>query len=154
MVGTLRQPLDFGSLAGQTEYLLAVQVGDWRCLCWGCLCVSAAALALPCRCGCAACPGSRILRPASHPAIKALAPAPAALLPPLPHSCWKPTPLPQALYRELQVSWLTPVEIFQPHYGRAIGNAVLSRWNEQAGGAGPECGAALPRCGACMGSHA
>ncbi|PRW05767.1 S-adenosyl-L-methionine-dependent methyltransferase [Chlorella sorokiniana] len=62
VVGTLRQPLNFSSFAGQTEYLMAVQ----------------------------------------------------------------------NLYKELQASWLTPVEIFQPHYGQAIANAVLQRWNEQA----------------------
>lgn len=42
----------------------------------------------------------------------------------------------QQLYKELQASWLTPVEIFQPHYGQAIANAVLQRWNELVG-----CGA-------------
>lgn len=40
----------------------------------------------------------------------------------------------QALYRELQTSWLTPVEIFQPHYGRAIASCILQRWNEQVAG--------------------
>ncbi len=42
-----------------------------------------------------------------------------------------PPCLPQQLYKDLQASWLTPVEIFQPHYGQAIANAVLQRWNEQ-----------------------
>ncbi|KAL4452506.1 hypothetical protein ABPG75_008168 [Micractinium tetrahymenae] len=37
----------------------------------------------------------------------------------------------QRVYRELQASWLTPVEILQPHYGRAIANCILQRWQEQ-----------------------
>ena len=42
-----------------------------------------------------------------------------------------------------QVSWLTPVEIFQPHYGRVIARRILARWQQlqqqqqQAGGAEP-----------------
>jgi hypothetical protein len=61
VVGSLRAPLDFRSLAGQTEYLQAVQ----------------------------------------------------------------------QQYKELQASWLTPVEIFQPHYGRAIAAYILQRWQQQ-----------------------
>uniref|UniRef100_A0A1D2AF11 Protein arginine methyltransferase NDUFAF7 n=1 Tax=Auxenochlorella protothecoides TaxID=3075 RepID=A0A1D2AF11_AUXPR len=34
----------------------------------------------------------------------------------------------QALYTSLQVSWLTPVEIFQPHYGAAVAECVAARW--------------------------
>lgn len=30
----------------------------------------------------------------------------------------------------LQVSWLTPAEIFQPHYGRAITTAILRNYVE------------------------
>jgi hypothetical protein len=61
VVGSLRAPLDFRSLAGQTQYLQAVQ----------------------------------------------------------------------QQYTELQASWLTPVEIFQPHYGRAIAACILQRWQQQ-----------------------
>ena len=60
MVGSLRAPLDFRSLAGQTQYLQAVQ----------------------------------------------------------------------QQYKELQASWLTPVEIFQPHYGRAKAACILQRWRQ------------------------
>lgn len=42
----------------------------------------------------------------------------------------------QALYASLQVSWLTPVEIFQPHYGAAIGRFVAERW-QRLGSPGP-----------------
>lgn len=31
----------------------------------------------------------------------------------------------QAAYKQLQVSWLTPVEIFSPHYGAAVANCIL-----------------------------
>lgn len=41
----------------------------------------------------------------------------------------------QALYRQLQASWLTPVEILQPHYGRALAACILQRWREQVAGA-------------------
>lgn len=34
----------------------------------------------------------------------------------------------QALYASLQVSWLTPVEIFQPYYGAAIARFMADRW--------------------------
>lgn len=44
--------------------------------------------------------------------------------------CWR-----QALYKELQASWLTPVEIFQPHYGRAIAACILGRWRQLAASA-------------------
>ncbi len=37
------------------------------------------------------------------------------------------------VYRQLQASWLTPVEILQPHYGRAIASCILRRWHEQVG---------------------
>ena len=36
----------------------------------------------------------------------------------------------QEQYRQLQASWLTPVEIFQPHYGRAVAACILHRWRQ------------------------
>ena len=39
----------------------------------------------------------------------------------------------QSQYAALQASWLTPVEIFQPHYGRAIAACILQRWQQQLG---------------------
>lgn len=35
-------------------------------------------------------------------------------------------------YQKLQASWLTPVEIFQPHYGRAFASCILQRWRRLA----------------------
>lgn len=32
----------------------------------------------------------------------------------------------------MQVSWLTPVEIFQPHYGNAIANYITQHHGQQA----------------------
>ncbi|EFN53988.1 hypothetical protein CHLNCDRAFT_25175, partial [Chlorella variabilis] len=43
----------------------------------------------------------------------------------------------QEQYRQLQASWLTPVEIFQPHYGRAVAACILHRWRQLAAAAPP-----------------
>lgn len=45
-----------------------------------------------------------------------------------------------ALYGDLQAAWLTPAEIFQPHYGRAVAEHLLAahtqRWGGGSGGSG------------------
>ena len=33
----------------------------------------------------------------------------------------------------VQVAWLTPAEIFQPHWGRALANCILKQHDAQTG---------------------
>lgn len=37
----------------------------------------------------------------------------------------------QRLYRDTAGQWLTPVELFQPHYSRIIGDYIIQTWEQQ-----------------------
>ena len=126
VVGSLPAPLDFRSFAGQTEYLQAVQAAYTQLQVGGRQTrfpSAAAAAAAWCR--------QRLLRHACRRRCSAenrqtwTRCSSFALL----HLRLPPCPPAQA-------SWLTPVEIFHPHYARGIAACILQRWQALAAAKG------------------
>lgn len=78
-----------------------------------------------------------VLRTLRHATAAAAAPrpshAPATLFPLCPAGQADYLQAVRQVYLELQAAWLTPVEILQPHYGRAVAAFILHRWRQLVG---------------------